>query len=185
MCGSISFSHQSCNRTDFSKQICTSPQAPPSPDSCEATIPICQRRVLARDSAGLTPWSLMRLRDAFSERLAGHDFLSLSGHSFGSGKLHRQRVYTHDSCATSAPQWDHGIGQHAAGRGACLLGAGAEGGGRRSEKGGGKGSGLLSTHPACARSICGMRAISIGRQYTIYNIQAISGVTCHIWPLWS
>ena len=108
-------------------------------------------------------------RDAFSERLAGHDFLSLSGHSFGSGKLHRQRVYTHDSCATSAPQWDHGIGQHAAGRGACLLGAGAEGGGRRSEKGGGKGSGLLSTHPACARSICGMRAISIGRQYTIYR----------------
>ena len=89
-----------------------------------------------------------RCRDAFSERLAGHDFLSLSGHSFGSGKLHRQRVYTHDSCATSAPQWDHGIGQHAAGRGACLLGAGAEGGGRRSEKGGGKGSGLLSTHPA-------------------------------------
>jgi hypothetical protein len=124
-------------------------------------MPICQRRVLARDSAGLTPWSLMRLppRDGLSERLAGHDFLSLSGHSFGSGKLHRQRVYTHDSCATSAPQWDHGIGQHAHAQPAVApacwaLARRAEGGGARRAEGRAAGFAPLRQKPSAAGYGC-------------------------------
>ena len=60
---------------------------------------------------------------------------------------------------------------------ACwVLGRRVEGGGARRAEGRAAACYRHTPH-ACARSICGMRAISIGRQYTIYNIQAISGVT--------